>query len=280
MTTRLTGLIQSHPLVSFVVINYTISWAFLYPCYRILLQEPRTFRPLALIGLIGAYGPSIAALLVLAACGGRTTVRAALRQFLAFRQSAGWYLFVIFLPVCCYLIAVLANVRRNLHPGGALLAAPAAFLLALPFGRLGEELGWRGYFLPQLLERYSAARSTIVVGLVWSAWHLVSFTFPGAAIPSFFPVGAWSIFLFFLSLTAESFVFTYVYLKTRARLVLATLLHMSFNASGNIAASFVPSLQTENGLREAIYITNIAIVAVLAIGFWMLDLWSRRRASR
>jgi membrane protease YdiL (CAAX protease family) len=36
---------------------------------------------------------------------------------------------------------------------------------------LGEELGWRGYLLPQLLS-LGRTPAMVLVGLVWAAWHM------------------------------------------------------------------------------------------------------------
>lgn len=36
---------------------------------------------------------------------------------------------------------------------------------------LGEELGWRGYLLPNLLEKMSPLKATIVSGVIWGVWH-------------------------------------------------------------------------------------------------------------
>lgn len=36
---------------------------------------------------------------------------------------------------------------------------------------LGEELGWRGYLLPNLLEKMSPIKATIVSGVIWGIWH-------------------------------------------------------------------------------------------------------------
>lgn len=55
--------IQKYPIWSFLIINYLISWSFLYPSYQIILKNGE-ITPLALIGLIGAYGPTIAAIIV------------------------------------------------------------------------------------------------------------------------------------------------------------------------------------------------------------------------
>jgi uncharacterized protein len=276
---KITKLAAKYPLLIFVVINYAISWTILPPAYKILLAAKGSFPPIALFGLIGGYSPSIAALVMFAFSDGWNGVKAGLRKFLQWRVHAGWYLFVLVIPICVAGAATLVNMHSSIDIKGGLRAIPVAFLIALPFGPLGEELGWRGYFLPKLLQRYSVMTSTLIVGLVWTVWHLASFMFPGAAIPSFFKVGAWSIFLFLCSIMAESFVFTYVYLKTKGSLIIAILLHMAFNAGSNIAEEFFPAMQSASAPRERIYITQIVMVAIWAFGCFTFDRTLKSLAS-
>ena len=37
---------------------------------------------------------------------------------------------------------------------------------------LGEEIGWRGYLVPQLISRFSFGKTAIISGLIWGSWHL------------------------------------------------------------------------------------------------------------
>ena len=262
---------QKHPLVVYVAISYILCWAFLYPAFKLLLAAKGSFPPLALFGLIGAYGPSLAALFMFAFAGGWEGVRTGLRKFLQWRQPVGWYLFVLIFPICIHIAAVLIHMHPAADFLGGSRTIPLAFLVALPFGPLAEELGWRGYFLPQLLKRYDAITATFIVGFVWAAWHVPIFVFPGAAIPSYFGVSAWSIFLFVCSITAEAFAFTYLFLKTNGNLILAILLHMAFNASPNIAEGFFPALETAKAVRERIYITDFVLVAVCMLVCFAFD---------
>ncbi|WP_314943753.1 type II CAAX endopeptidase family protein [Abiotrophia defectiva] len=40
------------------------------------------------------------------------------------------------------------------------------------FFALGEEIGWRGYLYPALRERFSIVQTHVLLGLIWSLWHL------------------------------------------------------------------------------------------------------------
>lgn len=265
---------QQHPLAVFILLNYAISWSFLYPCYQVILNaEEGTFPILALIGIPGGFGPSIAALIVVAINEGRTGVRVLLKQFGSFRVHWKWYLIVLLIPCLIYFLATVSTAMFGFELGEAaygegLKLTFVYLLLALPFGPLMEELGWRGYMLPTLLKKYSVFKSSLILGFCWSLWHLASFTFPGAAIPAVFEVNVWTIVLYFLNITAETFIFSYVYLRTRGSLIMAILLHTAFNAASNIVLTIYPDVSEDVDQRMFLYAVHIILVMLAAIGLF------------
>ncbi|MCK5372563.1 MAG: CPBP family intramembrane metalloprotease [Cyclobacteriaceae bacterium] len=50
---------------------------------------------------------------------------------------------------------------------------------ALPFFTYAifEEIGWRGFALPHLQDKYSAFKSTIILTVIWALWHIPMFLF-------------------------------------------------------------------------------------------------------
>jgi uncharacterized protein len=94
-----------------------------------------------------------------------------------------WYLIALFLPALITLLAITLN---NLTGGTTADFAAAGFpfgsadtplwqkililflVFTLGFDGLGEELGWRGFALPKLLERYSALISSLILGALWA----------------------------------------------------------------------------------------------------------------
>ncbi len=45
---------------------------------------------------------------------------------------------------------------------------------------LGEELGWRGYALPKLLQRFSPLVASLIIGVLWGLWHQPTFFIAGS----------------------------------------------------------------------------------------------------
>lgn len=258
------SLIRKYPIWSFLIINYIISWTFLYPSYQ-LIKQNNEITPFALIGLIGAYGPSIAAIIVQAVLD-RKKLKVLFRRLVQIKSKWQLLMFVGIAPLILYALAYLIsafiyNGDFNVHWMLGFSNMSFWFLAALPFGPMGEELGWRGFLLPKLLEKHSIIKSTVFVGLAWGIWHLASFSFPGAAIPDFLPVSIWSILLFCINTIALSMVYTYVHLKSNGSVFMAIILHAFFNAASNIVFDFFS--KTENfDILFTSYCLNILLAGV------------------
>jgi uncharacterized protein len=80
------GWIARHPLLSFFVLAFVISWPF-------FLFAGAT--KLAWITVIGLFGPAIAALIVASASGGRTGLGKVVGRFLIWRVSLLWVTFAL-----------------------------------------------------------------------------------------------------------------------------------------------------------------------------------------
>jgi len=148
-------------------------------------------------------------------------------------------------------------------PGSLLAAIPLYLLIALPFGPLGEELGWRGFALPRLQARFSPLVSSLIIGVVWTFWHTPMFWFPGAAIPSFLEISLFSVLLYLAQITAEAILFTVVFNYTRGSVLIAIVFHLTFNASKNILFSALPEPSSAHQLE--IYIWRIILMWILAL---------------
>ncbi len=227
--------------------------------------------PLAYIGLIGAFGPSIAAMILASISDGKAGVLNLIKKLTKWRVHLRWYLFVLLIPSLLLYVSILASRLFGFSLGQTIysnlpLVIPSSILIALPFGPLPEELGWRGYALPKLLKRHNPLISSLVLGIFWTFWHIPAFRVPGVAIPSVFEVNLWTVILYLLSNTALCFIFTAVYDKTQGSVLIAILLHATSNASSNVLYSIFPDIESIVPHREVIYMLNILLMFILGIG--------------
>ena len=88
---------------------------------------------------------------------------------------------------------------------------------------LGEELAWRGFALPRLLTSHNALVASLILGVLWAAWHLPLVWTESA------PLYQQPVWLLLLNMTAKSILFTWVFLHTRGSVLLAALLHATTN---------------------------------------------------
>ena len=264
--------IERYETLAFFALAYALAWIFLPPCYQSLLHANGKFPLFALIGLPGAYAPSLAAIVLTWIVDGRAAVRPLLKQVLNGRVHLRWYLLVLGIPLGLRLVSILLSAAFGYTLGPTTFANlpldfVAALVLALPFGPLGEELGWRGYALPRLQKRFSPWASSLILGAGWTFWHIPAFQFPGAAIPSAFPVSPATIAMFYLSITGLTLLMTGIANRTGGSVFIAVLFHMMYDANGNIFSGIFPHIHAVPQ-QELIYLLNAILMAI--VGFTLL----------
>jgi len=91
---------------------------------------------------------------------------------------------------------------------------------------LGEEIGWRGLFVPELAKTTSFTKTALISGVVWAAWHM-----PGIFLADLNSTGIPNLYaatMFAVLIIAISFPFAWLTLKSGS-LWPAVLLHAFHN---------------------------------------------------
>lgn len=230
------SLIRKYPLVSFFVLAIGLTWIFLITD-ALGSHDILSFRlPIPLLVVTG-YMPTLAAVIVAGQTKGREGVRALLRKLLIWRVGIGWYLFAIFGLILIYVPAILIYnqlsggtpvpvLSENTPPfNSPLELVPQIALLFLVVGIInGEELAWRGFALPRLQAKYSALTAGLILGVIWSIFHLpLFFTLTGSSQSD------WSFTNFLVSTVALTVIYTWMYNNTRGSVLMAYLFHASAN---------------------------------------------------
>jgi membrane protease YdiL (CAAX protease family) len=187
-----------------------------------------------LLILGGAFSPAIAALSLTAWTDGASGVRALARRILIADVPGRYYAFaVLYLITIKLTAALLHRMVMGAWPQfnvEALLVAPFAIALSTPV-QAGEEIGWRGYALPRLAERFGLARASLLLGVIWAVWH----------VPQFYIAGADTYHQSFIvwapQVVAMSVALAWLYARTGGSLLLVMLLHAAVNNTKDIFPS-------------------------------------------
>ncbi|MCC7358904.1 MAG: CPBP family intramembrane metalloprotease [Anaerolineales bacterium] len=247
---------KPYALATFFILAFGLSWAVWLPdalaSHGLVAFR---FNPV-LTGLLGAVGPSLAALVTTAAYDGLAGLAGLLKRLLTWRVGLQWYLFVLLWPAGLSLAGTglsvllggpLPNFLRppfvevfpQLSSAGLFVFLPAFFLQQLLFGSsIGEEIGWRGFALPRLQAQVGSLPASLLLGLVWGVWHLPLWLTRGTLVQG--AASGWH----FLGLLATTILFTWVFNHTRGSLLQALLFHAAIGVTGLFLASaqFHPAL--------------------------------------
>jgi membrane protease YdiL (CAAX protease family) len=187
------------------------------------------------------------------------------------RIPAGWYLIILlFVPILNGLAALL-----DVWTGGtgatwgeaalSVLTRPASIIPSILFATLFpfiEELGWRGYLLDRLQEKYSVLVSSLILGVLWSVWHLPTF-FIRDSYQASLGIGTPAFWLFFAGIVPLTFVFTWVYNNTNRSTLAVILFHAMVNFTGEL---FTLSERAD----------NLSILLWLVAGVILAVVWSAK----
>ena len=234
-------LLQLHVIV-FFAITFAASWLCWIAFLAISGGGAETNASLAVAGrgifLLGVFAPGFTAVALTARSEGRAAVDALLSRILKWDVGLRWYLFAIgYVPALKLMVALVHRVATGEWPrfGQEPVYLMLAAIMISTWVQAGEELGWRGYALPRLSERFGLPISSIVLGLVWATWHLPLFFFPGSStLGQSFP-------LYLLQVTAVSVTIAWLYWRTGGSLLLVMLFHAAVNNLKDIVPSAVPA---------------------------------------
>lgn len=133
-----------------------------------------------------------------------------------------------------------------LDPGFKPEQVPPLFIAPLIFlqiffvgGALGEEIGWRGFAYPKLKALMNPYVATLILGLIWSLWHLPLFYMVGT-VQSHLPM-----YQFIMQNTLIAFLYLWLFEKIKGNLWLIIYLH----AIGNTTSAMMPYWQSNIGRR-------------------------------
>jgi membrane protease YdiL (CAAX protease family) len=262
MMSRLSSVVKQHPLITFFVLAYTLSWIIESPL--VFLGDSVTDTQYLVLVLLASNVPSVVAIVLTAIVLRRGALRKLLGRLLIWRVNPLWYLVIVLGPVALTGGVVALN---TLLGGPALslgmpLLGVAVFLAfsIFPGSALGEEIGWRGYALPRLQSRRSALSASLILAPIWALWHLpLWLTGAPGRTPTLYAA-------FVVSAFAMSVILTWVYNSTGGSLLMVVLIHATVNLPITLSIDELGSRATVPVLLYFGLLVVAAIVVVIVAG--------------
>lgn len=242
--TNVTTFIRRHPVLTFYLLVFAISWG------GILLliggpgaipgtdeQVRRLFLPALLLYFAG---PSVSGILMTGLVSGRAGYRDLLSRLTRWRVSIRWYAAALLLgpllvagilfTFSMFFPEFIPGIVRTDNKIGLLLFGIGWGLIG---GGLLEELGWTGFAVARLRLRYDALTTGLIVGFLWGTAHFLIAFWASASMAA---GSSWAIFVggflaFYMgALPAYRVLMVWVYDRTGSLLV-AMLMHAVLSAS-------------------------------------------------
>lgn len=254
MCSSSTGVVTRHPVVTFVLVTLLVSWGVWLGGNRVGVS------PTAVV-LLGAWGPTVGALVVTWHLDGRAGVRALLGRLVRIDVQGRWLAVAVLLPFALAGVAALGVVALGGTAAPSLPGDAPLFFLPVVFvanvfvgGPIAEELGWRGFAGPRLRDRYGVVVSGFLVGVVWAVWHVPFYLIPGSsAVVDGFPF-AW----FAVVVVAYSVLFSWLVTVADDSVVPAVLFH----AGTNTAAGSLGLVAVDDPVALGLYAAVLYAAAV------------------
>lgn len=133
---------------------------------------------------------------------------------------------------------------------------------------LGEEIGWRGFLVPELYKNLGYTKTSLLTGAIWSVWHypILLFADYNSGTPAWYGLTCFTVMVISIS-----FVFTWYRMKSGS-LWTGVLLHASHNL---FIQSFFTPLTRDTG-NTKYYTDEFGIVLPVVCLCFAAWFWRKR----
>lgn len=248
-------------MILFCFLTFLISWSIWGACSKVGNTEINLnlsslhvdVSLVSVLVILGNVAPGLIALLFALAQKNTHTILSQLRPP---KGQKLLYVFTFFMPIVVTLCMFLFQKDFQFHAFDALNIKIfiRIFLINIFLGPLWEEIAWRGYLLPTLLNRMSLGSASLVVGVIWASWHFVLYR-------SVFRFSTYSVLISFSVIVAMSVVLAVVYSASGNTLWLTVVFHTSWNAGTIMVTSAEQHYTFRPVFLEAVFMWILAGIA-------------------
>lgn len=265
-------------ILGFFIITFIFSWLLWLPFvlwgFGVIELNESVASLMTLAVMLGAFGPVVAAVILVGHEEGKLGVKQYFKRAFTFRVKPKYYVIALLLPLILTAAAhYFVNftgidiLPDNLMPEGLTIPLVALiipyFVFILLAGGGQEEFGWRGYAQEPLQERYGILGGSIFLGIAWGIWHLPLWFMPGEGHAYY------SFFAFLVFTVSMSVIIGWLYNASGKRLVIPWIMH----AVSNVSVPLFPVLHLADADQPGYWVW--VVVNVLAAVF--LTIWYKKK---
>lgn len=233
------GFIRKYPVAVYFILAFAISWGGF-----VLVVGPGGFpglpekfeAMLPSVAFAMLAGPSIASILLIGLIDGASGLRELMSKLLRWRVSALWYaLALLVAPVLTGGLLLAFSLTSPIFTSPDTMGVLFSGIFA-GLSIVLEEIGWTGFAVPRLRQRYGILSTGLIVGILWGAWHFLQVLWVGGTYSGGIPVYIFvplSLLSSIVGLTAYRVLLVWLYDRTSS-LLLVTLMHASLTATNVI----------------------------------------------
>lgn len=253
---------KKHPLFFYLFFTFLFSWFFwTIPILQSLgIYKNNAFSSVFGLGVL--FPLVVAVLLSMKAFGGKG-LRDLASRFSLKGVHLKWYLisafsFLVISLATLLIYSLLYGTPESIFHYFVISNYITTMPILLLFAAF-EEVGWRGFALPILRNKFNALTASIILGAIWAVWHLPKLVSEGTTDSYSF------IIILFFGILFSVFI-SWIYENSSGSITLAILTH----AAGNAAIYAIsPDLLTKIGYNKPSVIYVIVLfVSIAAIVFF------------
>ena len=217
--------------------------------------------PMVLVVMMAmVHAPTIAAMIVAFGDEGLQGIKDLFRQLKYWKLESKWYLYALLIfPLSILVSQYLMSLYSVSY--GPVFAFRIVVVGSL-FSALWEEIGWTGYATPRMLKKFNPLKTTILLGIIHTFWHLAADYWGSISYYGENYLYAIHFFLWLIGLIVLRIIILWMYVRTRS-VVLGWLTHFSYTGGQLYFVSVnIPGIDT--------LLWNTAFVLVLLIAVALL----------
>lgn len=251
---------------------FTLSWTWLCGLIPILLGNIET--PLgSFIFYFGGGAPSVVGLLIVCLTYSKQNRRDYFSRCFSLRKM-GWkwplWSFCVFSIIAIVGIFISTNLLGHVMPGLSWLKSicqksytlPVFLFLSYLSGPINEEFGWRGYSLDHLLVRFGWIKANLILGTIWTIWHLFWYMNPQQSQYEWLQRSLFDALIYLPATILLCFVVCIVYIKTNRSILAGATVHMLRNL---LSSQLLSPISVE--VSTVLKLVEIGVYLIITIYF-------------